>query len=138
MKIENLDKYLDYVGKDIYVIENMAEDHPFVKAVHVSSLEIYSGGVIQMKTNNEGSYWGSYEGTAFFFTREDAEKKLREKYSPSIVDTSALKNCPKCHGIADLKEYNHSFFIECHDCGLQTKRYFKLRDAINNWNDRKG
>ena len=136
-KFENIDKYLEYVGKDIYVIENIAFDHPYIKAVRINSLEIYSNGTMQLKTNNEGSYWPQYESMNFFLSREDAENKLKDKYSPTIIDTKMLKECPKCHGTADIKEYDHHFFIECHDCGLQTKRFYKLRDAFNNWNDRK-
>lgn len=139
ISLEDLEKWINFVGKDIYVLENtIAPGHPFVKAVKISSLEIYPNGSAQLKTNNDGSYWPQFENAHFYTTREDAVKALNEQYGPVAIDISSIKKCPKCDGLGDIKTYPGGYyFIECHDCGLRTRNHWKLRDAITDWNDRK-
>ena len=136
--IEDVKNCLDVVGKDVYLIEYILHDKPIIKRLHISSFECYSSGYIQLKTEHEGSYIPESIGKTMFLTREEADKKLEEMYSGNVVDLSVLKDCPICHGKAEVKEYSHKFAVECSACGLGTKPDYKLSQAIRLWNDRKG
>lgn len=52
-----------------------------------------------------------------------------------------LLKCPCCNGYARprFEDFGETFWIECENCGLQTKRYESCGlDAINTWNRREG
>ena len=133
--IEDVDKCLDVVGKDVYVIDHILRDKPIVKRIHISSFKCF-GGYVQLETDHEGSYLVDGIGKTMFLTREEADKKLNEMYSGDIVDLSVLKDCPICHGKAELREYSYKYAVECSSCGLGTKPNSKLTQAIKLWNDR--
>lgn len=131
----DIEKWLDYIGKEVYTIDTSIPGHPIIKTIKISSIEIYPGGTIQLKSNNEGAYYPSYANQLFFLDRESAEEEFHKKYDPETLNLNSLRTCPKCDGIADIKMIGSYYFIECHDCGLQTNRFWKLKDAIDNWNN---
>ena len=133
--IEDVKKCFEVLGEDVYVIDHILRDKPIVKRIHISSFECYPG-YVQLKTEHEGSYLPESIGSTMFTTREEADKKLQEEYSGNVVDLSVLKDCPICHGKAEVKEYSHKFAVECSACGLGTKPEYKLTEAIRLWNNR--
>ena len=136
--VENILKYLDYLGRDVFVIDaHSIPGYSYIKTVQITSMEVYSEGVIRLKSHNEGSFYPSYETQFLFLNREDAEKEMNRRYGPNVLDLTVIKQCPKCKGTADVMTSDSSYFIKCHDCGIQTKSFSKLRDAIDNWNERK-
>jgi hypothetical protein len=133
---EDVLKSLEVNGKDMYYIESVLHDKPMVKRIHISSIEIYPHGSVYLKTEHEGSYMAESIGRTLFLTREEADEKLRESYSGDIVNLATLKDCPICHGRAEVREYSHKFAVECSSCGLGTKPDYKLTKAIRLWNER--
>lgn len=134
--IEDVNKALEVVGQDVYVIETILHDKPLVKRIHISSLECYASGYVQLKTDHEGSYIPDGIGRNMFLTREEADKMIKERYSDNVVDLSMLKNCPICHGKAEVREYSFKYAVECSACGLGTKPDSKLSKVIQLWNER--
>ena len=133
---EEINKAFEVLGHDVYVIETILQDKPIVKRLHISSLECYASGYVQLKTDHEGSYLPGGIGRNMFLSREEADKKIEERYSDNIVDLSVLKDCPICHGKAEVREYSYKYAVECSACGLGTKPDSKLTQAIKLWNDR--
>lgn len=137
LDFQNLDKCIDLIGKEIYAFESVYAGHPYIKCVKVNSIEIYGNKNIQIKTANDGSFYPSGYNAYFYTSREEAEQKLEEKYGAKTVDAGSLKDCPICHGISQIKQRDYRYFIQCKDCGLQTKESSKLLEVIDLWNDRK-
>ena len=135
--IENLDKYIDLIGKDIYTFEHVWDGHPYIVARKIHSVEVFNTRYIVLKTANEGNFMADGYNKYYFPDRELAEKKLIENYSAEVVDTKSLRKCPLCDGIPQIMQYNNNYYIECKDCGLRTKDNRNLKEALNLWNSRK-
>ena len=80
-------------------------------------------------------------GKTVFFSHEEAKKDLKKKCIGKSEAEYKLLKCPCCGAGAHPKfeDFGKTFWIECDECGLQTKRYDSCGlDAINAWNRREG
>ena len=56
--------------------------------------------------------------------------------------TEELKKCPFCNGDAvvphvfEMSNGNESYFVECMNCGVHTKRFSSEQEAVDFWNKR--
>ena len=135
MKTEEIQKCIDLIGKEVFVIANAYDARPYVKAVKITSVEFYGKDYAQLKTPNEGSFqygWGRY-----YETYEDAEKRINEYYKSDKTKFEPLKQCPMCNSSARISQYANKYQIECAECGLATRPVAKLKEAIDLWNGRK-
>ena len=133
MKPEELEDIIALIGKDVYKIDNSYENRPFVKAVRITSVEIYNEHNVQLKTANDGCFmyrWGTY-----YLTYEEAEKALDERYGDKLK-FEQLKRCPICKAPANIIQYGNKYAIQCGECGLATNPTWKLKDALGLWNNR--
>ncbi len=132
--MEDFKKCVELIGKQIYVISNVYDGRPFVKAVKITSVEFYGSSYwTQLKTAHNGSY---RYGHGYFDTREEAEQAIERQYAGVKTKNEPLKYCPVCKGPALISQYAQKYQIECANCGLATAPVAKLADAIRKWNDR--
>ena len=127
-----LEKAIDLIGKDIYMIEKPYQNRPYIVSMRVLSLEI-SGWKMQFNGANKvhSATYGYYP------TREEAEKALQEQINESTVHIDPLLPCPVCGGRAEIKEYSCDYIVRCSECGLQTEAHRQMKVAIKRWNERK-
>ena len=71
----------------------------------------------------------------YFLTREEADTKLQEEYGDK-TKFEPLKRCPICKAPANIVQYGQKYTIQCCECGLSTSLEWKLKNAIDKWNNR--